>query len=42
MMGMFLRSTLFIVLYAASVIYLKLSPDIEPVVAALKKRLGIK
>jgi O-antigen/teichoic acid export membrane protein len=40
--GMFLRSILFIALYAAGAVYMKLSPDIEPVVVAVKKRLGIK
>jgi hypothetical protein len=39
---MFLRSILFIVLYAAGAVYMKLSPDIEPVVVAVKKRFGIK
>ena len=39
--GMFLRSIVFILLYAAGVIYMKLSPDIQPVLQAIKKRLGL-
>ncbi len=40
--GMFLRSILFIAIYACGALYMKLSPDIPPVIKALKKRLGIK
>jgi O-antigen/teichoic acid export membrane protein len=40
--GMFLRSIVFILLYAAGVIYMKLSPDIQPVILTIKRRLGIK
>jgi O-antigen/teichoic acid export membrane protein len=37
--GMFLRSALFVLLYAAGVIYMKLSPDIKPVLETIRKRL---
>ena len=40
--GMFLRSIVFILLYAASAVYMKLSPDIQPVILTIKKKLGIK
>ncbi len=40
--GMFLRSLVFILLYATGTAYLKLSPDIDPVINAIKKRLHIK
>ena len=40
--GMFLRSILFILLYATGGIYMKLSPDIQPVLITIKRRLGIK
>lgn len=40
--GLFLRSIVFILLYAAGAIYMKLSPDIQPVLQTIKKRLGIK
>ncbi len=40
--GIFARSTTFIALYAFGVVYLKLSPDIIPVVQSIKKRMGIK
>ena len=40
--GMFVRSIVFIALYATGVISMKLSPDIQPVVLTIKKRLGIK
>lgn len=40
--GMFIRSIVFIALYATGVISMKLSPDIQPVVQTIKKRLGIK
>jgi O-antigen/teichoic acid export membrane protein len=39
--GMILRSLVFILLYAAGVVYMKLSPDINPVIETIKKRLGI-
>ena len=38
--GMFVRSGAFILLYGGSVIYFKLSPDVQPVWASIKKRLG--
>lgn len=40
--GMFLRSTAFLLLYAGGVVYMKLSPDIRPVITTIKRRLGIK
>jgi O-antigen/teichoic acid export membrane protein len=40
--AMFLRSLAFIFLYAAGAVYMKLSPDIYPVVQTIKKRMGIK
>lgn len=40
--GMFLRSITFMVLYATGAVYMKLSPDIPPVLNTIKKRLGIK
>lgn len=40
--GMIIRSIVFIALYATGVISMKLSPDIQPVVQTIKKRLGIK
>jgi O-antigen/teichoic acid export membrane protein len=40
--GMVLRSITFVVLFAVSAYYLKISPDIEPVLEATKKKLGIK
>jgi hypothetical protein len=40
--GIFVRSILFVLLFVFTAIYLKLSPDIEPVVNTIKKRLGIK
>ncbi len=40
--GMFVRSVVFIALYAAGVVGMNLSPDIQPVVETIKKRLGIK
>ncbi len=39
--GMFIRSVVFMLLYATGVIYLKLSPDIQPVILTIKKRLGL-
>ena len=40
--GMFIRSSVFILLYATGTLYMKLSPDILPVMQAIKKRLGVK
>lgn len=40
--GMFVRSIVFIAIYTTGVISMKLSPDIQPVVLTIKKRLGIK
>ena len=40
--GMFIRSIVFILLYAFGIIYMKLSPDIRPVILTIKKRLGMK
>ncbi len=40
--GMFVRSLVFILLYATGTVYMKLSPDIYPVMQTIKKRLGIK
>lgn len=40
--GLVIRSLLFLVLYGTAVVYLKLSPDLKPVVQTVKKRLGIK
>ncbi|HYC40115.1 MAG TPA: lipopolysaccharide biosynthesis protein [Chitinophagaceae bacterium] len=39
--AMVLRSLVFILLFGAGVLYLKLSPDIRPVMQSLRKRLGI-
>ncbi len=39
--GMFLRSIAFIALYGFGAIYLKLSPDIQPVLRSVRKRIGI-
>lgn len=39
--GLICRSLAFIILYAGSIIYFKLSPDIMPVVEAIRKRLKI-
>lgn len=39
--GMFTRSIVFILLYATGVTYMKLTPDIYPVVRTIKRRLGI-
>jgi hypothetical protein len=39
--GLFLRSTAFILLYGWSVIYFRLSPDVQPVWQSIKKRLGM-
>ena len=40
--GMFLRSISFLLLYSAGTVYMKLSPDIQPVLETIKKRLGIR
>ena len=40
--GMFVRSILFVLLYATGVIKMNLTPDILPVMMSIKKRLGIK
>jgi O-antigen/teichoic acid export membrane protein len=40
--GLALRSIGFILLYATGTIYLKLTPDIQPVMAAVRKRLGLR
>ena len=40
--GMILRSIVFILLFTTGGIYLKLSPDIQPVIRTIQKRLGIK
>ncbi|WP_462222546.1 lipopolysaccharide biosynthesis protein, partial [Ferruginibacter sp.] len=39
---MFVKSVLFSLLFIAGVYYLKLTPDLEPVLNSIKKRLGIK
>jgi O-antigen/teichoic acid export membrane protein len=39
--GLVLRSAAFCILYGASVIYLKLSPDVIPVWNTIKKRVGL-
>jgi hypothetical protein len=40
--GIFLRSIVFVLLYATGVLYLDLSPDVLPVWETLKKRLQLK
>jgi O-antigen/teichoic acid export membrane protein len=40
--GMFIRSIAFLALYIPSVIALKLSPDIQPVIQTIRKKIGIK
>jgi O-antigen/teichoic acid export membrane protein len=40
--GLVLRSLLFMILYGGAVIYFKLTPDLEPVIGTVRKRLGIK
>lgn len=37
-----IRSLVFLALFTAGVFYLKLTPDLEPVLATIKKRMGIK
>ena len=39
--GMLVRSLVFMLLYTAGTVYMKLSPDIYPVLQTIKKRLGI-
>ena len=41
LIGMILRSIVFIALYAIGVLYLNLSPDVKPVLQTIRKRLGI-
>ncbi len=38
--GLIIRSLLFIILYAFGIVYLKLSPDIKPVLQTIRKKLG--
>ena len=40
--GMVLKSTLFMILFGSSAFLLRLSPDMEPVLSAILKRMGIK
>ncbi|MBK9568881.1 MAG: hypothetical protein IPO53_02425 [Chitinophagaceae bacterium] len=40
--GMTLRSLVFLLLYVSGTLYLKLSPDIQPVIRTLQKKIGIK
>jgi O-antigen/teichoic acid export membrane protein len=40
--GLAVRSIVFLLLYGGGTIYLKLTPDIKPVLATLKKRIGRK
>ena len=40
--GMMLRSLVFLLLYVTGTLYLKLSPDIQPVIRTLQKKIGIK
>ena len=40
--GLVLRSVAFLFLYSGAAVYLKLSPDIAPVIQSIKKRLGWK
>jgi hypothetical protein len=40
-LGIFIRSIAFVVLFTSTAIYLKLSPDLEPVVQSVKKRLKL-
>ncbi len=41
-MGMLTRTIVFSFLYATGAVYLKLSPDLSPVIRSLKKRMGWK
>ena len=38
---MIVRSASFLVLYGTGAVYLKLSPDLQPVVSAFRKRMGL-
>lgn len=38
--GLFARSIAFMALYAGSVVYLRISPDVQAVIVAIRKRLG--
>jgi len=40
--GMFARSSIFTLFYATGAVYMKLSPDIQPVLQTIKRRLGMK
>ena len=40
--GLLGRSITFVLLYGFGIVYMKISPDISPVVQTIKKRLGIK
>jgi hypothetical protein len=40
--GLVLRSIAFILLFAAGGTYMKLSPDMQPVIATIKRRMGLK
>ena len=40
--GMVVRSSVFVVLYVITAFRLKISPDIDPVWATVKKRIGIR
>lgn len=42
LIGLVVRSIAFLILYGAGVYYLRLSPDIKPVLETIKKRLGKK
>ncbi len=39
-MGLILRSMAFVLLYGGAIIYLKLSPDIQPVLMTIRKKMG--
>jgi O-antigen/teichoic acid export membrane protein len=39
--GLVLRSSVFVVLFATTAYYLKISPDIEPVIKGVRKKIGI-
>ncbi len=40
--GIILRSASFSIIFMVAVYYLKLTPDLEPVITAVKKRIGLK
>ncbi len=42
LLGIFIRSSAFLLLFTTGAVYLKLSPDIQPVILTIKKRLGLK